>query len=309
MYWETQPCIAYGQFESNVTDLGKAGVDRETRVKVWEQLTVGPYDVSIISGTDSNALIKWLNENEYLITNAAQSVIGFYVQKGWYFVALKISLEATSDTATALKPIKITFDSTQPIYPLKISSISSSELAEILIYVITKDHKMVASNFNTRDVDFDSLIEAILITDYETWFKEQLSQFGEPAFIVEYSDYVRYWRLYSLYEEFPQMKETEEPYFLTRFRTYISPEQMDDVVFEKNPSGDKAFSVVLNWLDGDMDKDGRLTALDGLITQRIAIGYDNPTYFHREVGDVYPEDGDITKNDVITILSRSVGLW
>ncbi len=170
---------------------------------------MGPYDVSIISGTDSNALIKWLNENEYLITDAAQSVIGFYVQKGWYFVALKISLEATSDTATALKPIKITFDSTQPIYPLKISSISSSEFAEILIYVITKDHKMVASNFNTRDVDVDSLIEAILITDYETWFKEQLSQFGEPAFIVEYSDYVRYWRLYSLYEEFPQMKETE----------------------------------------------------------------------------------------------------
>ncbi len=61
-------------------------------VNVYEQKQVGLYAVTILSSEDPAALVDWLNENEYSVPAEAVPVIDYYVQKGWYFIALRINL-------------------------------------------------------------------------------------------------------------------------------------------------------------------------------------------------------------------------
>lgn len=63
-------------------------------VEVLERKRVGIYDVSILSATDPSALIEWLNKNGYNFPEEAESIVDFYIAKDWYFVAMRIDLEA-----------------------------------------------------------------------------------------------------------------------------------------------------------------------------------------------------------------------
>jgi len=72
-------------------DKGAAG---PPGVELLERKRVGIYDVSILSATDPSALIQWLNENGYKFPEEAESIVDFYIAKEWYFVAMRIDLEA-----------------------------------------------------------------------------------------------------------------------------------------------------------------------------------------------------------------------
>ena len=61
-------------------------------VTLYEQYQVGIYEVSILSATDPNALINWLNNNAYSIPSYASGVIKHYIDKNWYFIAMRINL-------------------------------------------------------------------------------------------------------------------------------------------------------------------------------------------------------------------------
>jgi hypothetical protein len=61
-------------------------------VELLERYQVGIYDVSILSATDPYALINWLNKNNYSIPVTARGVIQHYIDKNWYFIAIRINL-------------------------------------------------------------------------------------------------------------------------------------------------------------------------------------------------------------------------
>ncbi len=61
-------------------------------VQLHERYQVGIYDVSILSATDPDALINWLNQNNYSISQTARGVIQHYIDKNWYFIAIRIDL-------------------------------------------------------------------------------------------------------------------------------------------------------------------------------------------------------------------------
>ena len=61
-------------------------------VTVHEQKQVGIYDVAILSSEDSKALLEWLINNDYKVSPEAESVLDYYIQKKWYFIASRINL-------------------------------------------------------------------------------------------------------------------------------------------------------------------------------------------------------------------------
>jgi len=72
----------------------------------------------------------WLNANGYPYSPAASSVFSYYVQKGWYFVAFKISQGAMPDGGSstickALGPIKMSFPTDVPVVPSRMASAAS----------------------------------------------------------------------------------------------------------------------------------------------------------------------------------------
>ena len=98
-------------------------------VHIWEENQVGIYYTTTLSATDPNSLVEWLNDNGYAFPVEGQEILDYYVQKNWFFVAMKIQHEETikisEDYTGAIQPIGIMFFSDEMVFPLKISALST----------------------------------------------------------------------------------------------------------------------------------------------------------------------------------------
>ena len=113
-------------------------------VHIWEENQVGIYHTATLSATDPNSLVVWLNDNGYAFPTEGQEILDYYVQRSWFFVAMKIQHEETMNSSEnytgAIQPIGIMFFSDEMIYPLKISTLSvPSWGTEVLIYAFSDE--------------------------------------------------------------------------------------------------------------------------------------------------------------------------
>jgi len=241
-----------------------------TEVQVWERLQVGPYEVAVLSGSSSQALISWLTSNGYPFPKEAGPVIDFYVQKKWYFLATRVQVQSPSSAPNStyqagLPALKMTFQTEKPVFPLRISELTSAEESEIELYVAAP-HRMVCENYQTVAMDRDEVQRAIQKQirdskrasspgiacackrvmepldegpeyDYEAVFRSKLASYNKPTFLVEYAGGVGHYRFNGYFSDY---FAPNRYFWLTRFRSILSPSKMqDDVIFLPDPNGDK----------------------------------------------------------------------
>ncbi|GAG70436.1 unnamed protein product [marine sediment metagenome] len=87
---------------------------------------------------------KNLLDNGYAFPIEGQEILDYYVQKNWFFVAMKIQHEepinSSENYTGAIQPIGIMFFSDEMIYPLKISTLSAPSWGtEVLIYTFSDE--------------------------------------------------------------------------------------------------------------------------------------------------------------------------
>lgn len=253
--------------------------DENAQARVWQSLVVGPYDVHIISGNTVQAVRDWLGSNGYDYTPSSDPVLDFYVQKGWFFMATKVSVAdqnvTNSSYQAGLPALKVTFPVDQPVFPLRISEISSARENEIEIYVVA-DHRMISDSYPTyamnqeevsnqikaqidaRSSDVNSGLacacirvtdpdgENTLTYDYESIFRNTLSSLPSGSFLIEHvtSGWTSWEDMGYLFEGMfdgffdPYFPEGEY-FMITRLRTILTSEEMaDDVTFVPDPAGD-----------------------------------------------------------------------
>ena len=88
---------------------------------------VGFLDWVQLKADTEASFTDWLTTNGYPYSTAASGAFSYYVQKGWYFVAFKISQGAVPDggsgmVCNALGPVKLSFTSTVPVVPSRMAS-------------------------------------------------------------------------------------------------------------------------------------------------------------------------------------------
>jgi Uncharacterized protein conserved in bacteria (DUF2330) len=88
---------------------------------------VGFLDWAQLKADTDASFTDWLTSNGYPYSTTASSVFSYYVQKGWYFVAFKISQGAMPDggsgtVCNALGPIKLSFTSPVPVVPSRMAT-------------------------------------------------------------------------------------------------------------------------------------------------------------------------------------------
>ncbi len=59
-------------------------------VTVHSEKKVGIFNVAILSAEGSNGLYDWLESNDYTVPSEAKTLFDWYIEKGWYFTAMKI---------------------------------------------------------------------------------------------------------------------------------------------------------------------------------------------------------------------------
>ncbi|MEA3229721.1 MAG: DUF2330 domain-containing protein, partial [archaeon] len=125
----TKPEYPISQREPMMLHNGLGADTAEKGVTVIETKKIDYYDISVLEASDNQSLYNWLNDHGYRFAQAGNYIIDEYIQKGWYFTAVKIDSDRQNLAQGQMSsghaiPLKLSFATDQIVYPLKISSLS-----------------------------------------------------------------------------------------------------------------------------------------------------------------------------------------
>jgi hypothetical protein len=104
---------------------------------VLDQVQLGPVEATTLEASDAEGLSDWLDVNGYALRDEIAEGLQDYVERGWYFVALKLTSDAPLEGG--LDPIRFTFDSDQLVYPMDLSRhASTTQRARLYVF---QDHR------------------------------------------------------------------------------------------------------------------------------------------------------------------------
>ncbi len=273
---QTQPRVYYTSSLGNTKREGGGFSGEDSKLgqtTVWQILNVGPYEVAVISGTSSSALMNWLQNNDYDFPENAASTIDFYVQKNWCFVAMRVeSMNKTTKSGSAyqagLPPVEIRFNTVKPIFPLRISQISSAPQNEIELYLVNA-HRMICENYQTVSFTNEEVTNKMRqgsgsktgiacackrVTgpnlDYEMIFRDKLAFYTKPTFICEAAlpGFTPSENIHNFPGSFDGYFDPFFPpgsgFWVTRLRSVLNSTQMiQDMTFIQDSKGDHWLSL------------------------------------------------------------------
>jgi hypothetical protein len=111
--------------------------------------------VSVLGAADAAALLEWLQVNEYQVSSDAKEIFDDYIDRNWAFVAVKLDPSGNRQYWNEfLPPLTIKYRYNQLIFPLLISSISTTEQVRITLYIIAGS-AVKSSNFRTAKLVYN----------------------------------------------------------------------------------------------------------------------------------------------------------
>jgi len=105
--------------------------------EVVNQVHLGPLEATTLAGGDLTGLQKWLADNGYSIRPAVSDALGPYVRDGWSFVAIRLT--SSTPLVGGLNPVRMTFQSSQLIYPMRLS-VAAPNPQQVTVFTLS-DHR------------------------------------------------------------------------------------------------------------------------------------------------------------------------
>lgn len=87
---------------------------------VLNQVTLGPLEATTLTGGGLDGVRNWLRDNGYRMRPEVVETLAPYLAEGWSFVAIRLT--GADGLDGALDPVRLTFDATAPVYPMRMSS-------------------------------------------------------------------------------------------------------------------------------------------------------------------------------------------
>jgi hypothetical protein len=104
---------------------------------VVSQVHLGPLQATTLAGGDLTGLQKWLADNGYAIRPTVSDALGPYVRDGWSFVAMRLT--STAPIAGGLSPVRMTFQASQLVYPMRLS-VAATSPQQVTVFTLS-DHR------------------------------------------------------------------------------------------------------------------------------------------------------------------------
>ena len=105
------------------------------RVRIHLTRKIGPYEMTVLSSVDADALKRWLAVNEFRVPEGVDTVLEAYVKEKWFFVAIKV--QAETGRVTTLKPLRLDFRAKEVVYPIRISA-ANRGVTDVRIYLLKR---------------------------------------------------------------------------------------------------------------------------------------------------------------------------
>ncbi|MDT5350237.1 MAG: hypothetical protein QOH91_3524 [Mycobacterium sp.] len=114
---------------------------------VVNQVQLGPLEATTLAGGDLAGLQKWLADNGYAIRPAVSAALDPYVRDGWSFVAMRLT--STTPIVGGLKPVRMSFQSSRMVYPMRLS-VAASGAQQVTIFTLS-DHRQRRTDADASD--------------------------------------------------------------------------------------------------------------------------------------------------------------
>ena len=177
----------------------------DSDVTIEEQFLVGEYEITVLSATESLALITWLNSNGYAVSSDANTMLGEYIAQNMYFFAARVVVGASPDTglpgpvdtaagvAGELQPLRFSFPSTDFGLPIRLGTLNSPGVQDLFVYVIGDSANGYAevTNYPEATPEDECMWMGSDWPDFGSFYEQQFSDAidvaGGNAWVREYS--------------------------------------------------------------------------------------------------------------------------
>lgn len=99
--------------------LGDGGSSAGAPPEVLKRVRLGPIEAVTLAADDAAGLEAWLAEHEFGLAPEVAALLDGYVDRGWFFVALKLTGDLPLDGD--LDPLRFRFETDELVYPLELS--------------------------------------------------------------------------------------------------------------------------------------------------------------------------------------------
>ncbi len=120
-----------------------AFVDAEGGVTIEQTLSVGPFEIQVVSSENPDDLAIWLTDNNYDLSDRGRELIEPYVLEGMQFVAVKLR---SGESSGSIQPLIMKYKSDQPMIPIRLTAIAAQDDMGVLVWVV-KDARAVPDNY------------------------------------------------------------------------------------------------------------------------------------------------------------------
>lgn len=125
------PFFALGGFAAPLSP--SATVEDAGGVDVLERLAVGPFDVEVVGSDDPQALVTWLGDNGYDLTDQGAQLIPSYVAEGKNFVALKLRQD---QGVGDIQPLIMRYASDTPCIPIRLTAVAAQPDMGVIVWLL-----------------------------------------------------------------------------------------------------------------------------------------------------------------------------
>ncbi|MFG1911136.1 DUF2330 domain-containing protein [Kribbella sp. NPDC048928] len=113
-------------------------------VDVRQQMVLGPFAVTRLSGTSGTAVTDWLRTNGYVVPATLAANLTPYLTEKWEIVAVKLAPKRTGDSLYgATPPLRLTFASERIVYPMRLSK--GATTAQTVTVYVAAEHRVDAT--------------------------------------------------------------------------------------------------------------------------------------------------------------------
>ncbi len=247
--------------QSGLTSGRHSLLDSDKNVEVYEYKTIGAYEIATLKAHDSEGLAAWMKDHDFRWPTEGNEIIQGYIDAGWCFVAVKVNLKANDreDTSKKLRtgelhPLKLTFETSRCVYPLKISSLNKGS-GRVDVYMISREP------YVCTDMDFFLGQISNGLARYTPFF----GQFEEAPLLMK---------------DVPRLKGHK--WYLYKHSRLFQPSEMHDLTFR--PVDHEEINVLAEEFFSSTIPASLSTSLSNKMKNRIAAAsYLAPKVFERSI--------------------------
>ncbi len=175
---------------ANNADAGASGNNASTNngVTVLAEGNTGPYDYVVIQvdneDNKTQIALDWLADNNYEVGNVGPDLLTDYLDDGFNLLAIRLQKQ---DDAGTVRPIRLTYDSSHPMIPIKLTAVAANQDMGVMTWVLGPD-RAIPLNYKSLTLN-DALLNWFNPTsNYNDVITAAANEASGQGFVTEYAD-------------------------------------------------------------------------------------------------------------------------